>query len=383
MTVIVFEDQPERFFPLSFLYPQFDLLIGRNTILENTARFFPASSVVCRARANFNLPAETIRKPALYISARLLMTKGIALPKVETKLCLDDHIVGFIKGEPPFPETHQEIRRTVRQIKHTTVVQGYVLEDVWDLVRYHEDILRSQLEKGTRSTVPKRVSIIGKRTMVRICPGAVVHDPVSIDVTDGPVYIDAGAVIRPFTTIVGPSYIGQNSIVERARIVKSTIGPSCRIGGEVEASIFQGYGNKYHEGFIGHSVIGRWVNLGAMTTNSDLKNNYSTVRVSSGKEEKDSGMVKLGCFIGDHSKTGIGTLIPTGANVGCFVNFFGGGMMPGYVDNFTWLTATEKTGYHLEKAINTARHVMERRQIAMSENYEKMIRALHSWQDSL
>ncbi|GAJ24797.1 unnamed protein product, partial [marine sediment metagenome] len=108
---------------------------------------------------------------------------------------------------------------------------------------------------------------------------AVIHNLVCIDVSDGPVYIDKGAVIRPFTTIIGPSYIGRDTIVERAKIIKSSIGPVCRMGGEVEACTFQGYSNKYHEGFIGHSFIGEWVNLGALTTNSDIKNNYGSVKV--------------------------------------------------------------------------------------------------------
>ena len=119
------------------------------------------------------------------------------------------------------------------------------------------------------------------------------------------------------------------------------------------------------------------MNLGALTTNSDLKNNYRSVRVQINDKQIDTGMQKLGCFIGDHSKTGIGTLIPTGAVIGSFVNFFGGGMMPRYVPDFTWCTVHNRETYDLERALETARIVMQRRNIRMSEDYEELIRKNH------
>jgi UDP-N-acetylglucosamine diphosphorylase/glucosamine-1-phosphate N-acetyltransferase len=197
---------------------------------------------------------------------------------------------------------------------------------------------------------------------------------VSIDVTDGPVYIDKNVIIRPFSAIIGPSYIEKGTIIDQAKIVKSSIGPQCRISGEVEACIFQGYANKHHEGFIGHSFIGEWVNLGALTTNSDLKNNYSPIKIKIGKRNFDTGMIKLGCFIGDHTKTGIGTLIPTGAVISSFVNFFAGGIMPQYIPSFKWLTTKKTENYDLKKAIATAKIVMQRRKIKMTQQYENIIR---------
>jgi hypothetical protein len=143
----------------------------------------------------------------------------------------------------------------------------------------------------------------------------------------------------------------------------------------VESCIFQGYSNKHHEGFLGHSFVGEWVNIGAMTTNSDLKNNYSSVRVKLGDKVIDSGMIKLGCFIGDHSKLGIGTLIPTGAVIGSFVNFFGGGIMPRYLPSFKWLGPGVDEKYTLDKAVETARMVMNRRGVKLTREYENLIRA--------
>ena len=125
------------------------------------------------------------------------------------------------------------------------------------------------------------------------------------------------------------------------------------------------------------------MNLGALTTNSDLKNNYSSVRTKIGTRELDSGMKKLGCFIGDHTKTGISTLIPTGAIIGSFVNFFGGGMMPKYVPGLKWLSTTKQKNYDLARAIATARIVMQRRNVKMSKHYEELIRTYYRWQNSL
>jgi UDP-N-acetylglucosamine diphosphorylase/glucosamine-1-phosphate N-acetyltransferase len=239
------------------------------------------------------------------------------------------------------------------------------------LIDLHFKLLRK------RGSVSKAPYIQGKRKNLFIARDAHVHKQVFLDVTDGPVYIDQGAVIRPFTTVVGPSYIGPGSIMDRAKVTKSTIGPHCRIGGEVESCIFQGYSNKYHEGFIGHSVVGAWVNLGALSTNSDLKNNYGPVRIHVGNREFDTGLVKLGCFIGDHTKLGIGTLIPTGAVIGSFVNFARGGMMPRFVPDFTWMGVGKDVDYRLAEAIDTARLVMKRRNVKMSPKYERSIQDFH------
>lgn len=383
MKVIIFEDQPEKLSPLTHLFPQYDLRIGRRSVLENTATFFPRLSIEPRARSYFNIKKHPVRGPVLYLSGRFFMTRKVSMPKEDGALQNNGSIVGFIKYRPPFPDTCQDISATAQLQKRAYAIQGYFLDEIWDLVKYHEDILNFELKTRTSTPTPKHVYVIGNRQSVQICKGAKVHRFVTIDVSDGPVYIDRSAVIRPFTTIIGPAYIGPNCVVERAKVTKCTLGPNCRVGGEIEATIFQGYVNKYHEGFIGHSVIGKWVNFGALTSNSDLKNNYSTVRVMNDDEERDSGMVKLGCFIGDHTKTGIGTLIPTGARIGCFVNFFGGGMMPRTVENFTWLTAEKHTRYHLKKALDTAQHIMARRQVTMSPAYKQVVKTVYSWQNSL
>ena len=137
---------------------------------------------------------------------------------------------------------------------------------------------------------------------------------VVLDAEHGPIYIDAGAEIHPFTRIEGPCYIGAGSVLFGAKCrAGNSIGPMCRIGGEIEGTIIQGYSNKYHDGFLGHAYVGQWVNLGALTTNSDLKNDYSEVRITlDGQSPIATGSNKVGALIGDHAKTSIGTLLNTG-----------------------------------------------------------------------
>ena len=145
--------------------------------------------------------------------------------------------------------------------------------------------------QGIEGTIEEPSAIRGNKKDVYIAPGVTIHPMVVIDAEHGPVYLDEGAEIHPFTRIEGPCYIGKKSILLGAKCREgNSIGPYCRIGGELEESVIQGYSNKYHDGFLGHAYVGEWVNLGALTTNSDLKNDYSTVSVMlDGKHSIDTG----------------------------------------------------------------------------------------------
>jgi hypothetical protein len=139
------------------------------------------------------------------------------------------------------------------------------------------------------------------------------------------------------------------------------------VGGEVEESVFLGFGNKYHEGFIGHAYLGEWVNLGALTTNSDLKNNYGAIRVDIGQGEMDTGLMKVGSFIGDHVKTGIGTLLNTGISIGFCSNIFGGGLVKDrFVPAYAWGGSEGYSEYRHDKALETASIAMGRRNVELT-----------------
>ncbi|MEO0225953.1 MAG: hypothetical protein ABIL05_03260, partial [candidate division WOR-3 bacterium] len=288
-------------------------------------------------------------------------------------------VVGFRKNQPPFPEAIEEIPRFIKKIRKHRSLRGRLLKFLWDFVEYNPvAISKSFRPKKSSGRLGRGISIMGPEKNLIVKRGAVVYDYSVIDVRNGPVIIDEEAEIRPFSFIEGPCYIGKRTIVDGAKVRGGcSFGPECRIGGEIEATIFQGYSNKHHEGFLGHSFIGEWVNLGAGTTNSDLKNNYSEIRVIVNRRAVNTGLIKVGCFIGDHTKTGIGTLIPTGGVMGIFVNFYGGGMAPSCVPSFKWGTSSRLVEYRIDEAIKTARTVMKRRGVVLSKKTEKFIRKLY------
>ncbi len=224
-------------------------------------------------------------------------------------------------------------------------------------------------------------AVRGSERDVYVAAGAVVQPMVVIDATAGPVYIDEGAQIHPFTRIEGPCYVGRDSVLLGAKCrAGNTIGPVSRIGGEIEHSIIQGYTNKYHDGFLGHAYVGEWVNLGAMTTNSDLKNDYSNVSVVlDGMTSIDTGSQKVGSLIGDHAKTSIGTLLNTGAYLGAMSLIAAtGGLIPKYIPSFTWyVRGTLTAGGGRQAMYQAAATAMGRRGQVWTDAQQRMWDAVY------
>ena len=194
-----------------------------------------------------------------------------------------------------------------------------------------------------------------------------------IDTSEGPVIIDKGAKISRLSYLAGPVYVGENARIDSAHLVGPVvIGRECRIGGEVECSIFNDYSNKHHEGFIGHSIVGEWVNLGALTTTSDLKNNYGQIRLESaapwcGRPELhryDTGEIKFGSVISEFVKTAIGTMINTGSVLDIGSNVFGDRPAK-YLPAFSWGAASESL-YDPDRFISDAQTIAARRKTALS-----------------
>jgi UDP-N-acetylglucosamine diphosphorylase/glucosamine-1-phosphate N-acetyltransferase len=224
------------------------------------------------------------------------------------------------------------------------------------------------------SAPPPDVHLRGEHVYVH--PTARLDGPLVLDARDGPIFIEANAHIEPFSFIQGPCSIGPGALVSSARIrAETSIGPVCRIGGEVEASTIQGYSNKHHDGFLGHSWLGEWVNIGAMTTNSDLKNTYGSVRISlEGIGQRDSGVLKLGCFLADHVKLGIGLHLNGGTMIGTGSNVFGMHTVPKNIPHFTWGGDVFRE-YRIDGMISVARTVMGRRKRELTPAYEALLRA--------
>ncbi|MDO9512936.1 MAG: GlmU family protein [Bacteroidales bacterium] len=253
---------------------------------------------------------------------------------------------------------------------------------IWDLVARNPIQIENdfKLEPGIgfiSGNVYEGAYLVEPR-QIYIAEGANIYPGAVIVAENGPVYIDKGAKIYPNTFIEGPAFIGENSSIKAgAKIYGGTsIGEVCKIGGEVECSIIHSFSNKQHEGFLGHSYLGKWVNLGADTNNSDLKNNYSPVTSFADGKEINTGLQFVGLCMADHSKTGINTMFNTGTVAGVFCNIFGSDFPSKNIPDFSWGGAQGFIAHEATKAIETARKVMERRKKILSKTEEDIIRMI-------
>ena len=226
----------------------------------------------------------------------------------------------------------------VRDEGEALEVDGLLLRGSYDVVSALERFLAEDCAdfRGAPSTgVPQGSIVLGDPADV-IVMGAAVEPGVVFDVRHGVVVLEAGVEVRHGTRLEGPVFVGARSKVLGGFVRASVIGPECRIHGEITASVFLGYANKSHDGFIGHSVVGQWVNLGALTTTSNLKNTYGPVRLEVDGRKLDTGRQNLGTLFGDHAKTAIGTMLATGTVIGAGANVFGPPTPPKHVPPFAW-----------------------------------------------
>ena len=255
---------------------------------------------------------------------------------------------------------------------------------IWELVLENPDQITADFraigKSGIEGTVEQPNAIRGSAGDVFIGAGAVIHPMVVLDAEHGPIYLAEGVEVHPFSRIEGPCYVGRDSILLGAKCREgNSIGPVCRIGGEVEESIVQSFSNKYHDGFLGHAYVGEWVNLGAMTTNSDLKNDYGSVQVTlDGRNPIDTGSTKVGSLIGDHTKTSIGVLFNTGSYVGAMALILANGKpLAKHIPSFAWmLDGIVTKGFGRRKLYETARKAMPRRGREWTEAQEAMWEAI-------
>ena len=246
-------------------------------------------------------------------------------------------------------------------------IDGMLLRGSFDLITALEQLLEhdcADFLTGPADLLPGNTILLGDASRVR-SSGADIEPGVVFDVRHGAVVIDRGAEVRSGTRLEGPCYIGAGARVLGGFVRTSIIGPRSVVRGEVSSTIFHGYANKAHDGFVGHSVIGRWVNLGAGTTTSNLKNTYGTVRLSVAGTTVDTGRQFLGSLIGDHAKTAIGTMLPTGTVVGAGANVFGDGLGK-YVPPFSW-GASGEVQLTEEGFLRIAERVMPRRDVAVTD----------------
>jgi UDP-N-acetylglucosamine diphosphorylase/glucosamine-1-phosphate N-acetyltransferase len=256
-------------------------------------------------------------------------------------------------------------------------IAGLVLRGAWDLLAALEQLLAADCADALMAgpdPVPDGVLVLGDPGDVA-CFGAAVEPGVVFDVRRGVVVLEEGVEVRCGTRLEGPLFVGPDTLLLGGAIRHSAIGPQCRIHGEVSTSVFLGYANKSHDGFVGHSVIGMWANLGAGTITSNLKNTYGEVRLDLPGGRLPTGRMNLGTLLGDHAKTAIGTLFSTGTVVGAGANVVGA-PVPRWVPPFAWGSAPGER-LDLEGFVRIAGRVMPRRKVVLDPETDASLRALH------
>lgn len=243
-----------------------------------------------------------------------------------------------------------------------------VVSSLWDIIRVLENSLAVQSAVNESSSV--NATVLGTAGVT--CEGAEVEEGTVLDARRGPIYVGPGASISP-SRIVGPAYIGPETQIKQFSMIESSyIGRNCRIAGEVEHSIISDYTNKAHAGFVGHSYVGEWANLGAMTTTSDLKMTYGSIKMDALGKKVNTGLDKLGAFFADMTKTSIGTLIYSGRKIGPSSHLHG--LVSDDVPAFSIYGGAKNVELELASAIETQRKVMPRRGQSMSKAHEQMLK---------
>ncbi len=381
-----------HFWPLVLSRPIWELRCGMTSLGEklrakvgtdDVAFFVPDYlAEVCRGRTD--RPVNDISALAggdiLIVDARI-KAESFTVPDDRSEVGVDEQgdvlyaqiTAGDLKKVqgPDIEAFLQAARATLPNVRCTLPTWNYT----WDLILASPHQITADFavagRSGIEGVVEEPCAIRGSRKDVYIARGAKIHPMVVIDAEHGPVYIEEDVEVHPFTRIEGPCYIGTKSILLGAKCREgNSIGPWCRIGGEVEESVIHGHSNKYHDGFLGHSYVGEWVNLGALTTNSDLKNDYTNVSVMlDGKHAIDTGSTKVGSLIGDHTKTSIGVLLNTGSYVGAMgIIMATGKPLPKFIPSFAWFVEGVVTkGFGRKSLYGTAAMAMSRRQCRWTE----------------
>lgn len=263
-------------------------------------------------------------------------------------------------------------------------VDGVWLDAVWDIVRHvvlllQRDIPHLAAQRAATRLEPSHASIVVSGPHAVWVEDEVVVEPMAyFDTSAGPVLLRRGTRVQAFTRVVGPCYVGEHCTLSTDRIAASAIGEHCRVHGELSTSVLIGHSNKSHDGFVGHSVLGRWVNLGAGTITSNLKNTYGPVALWTPSGARDTGMQFLGTFFGDHAKTGIGLCLTTGGMIGTGANVFEH-MPPKAVAPFAWGSTPPYGTHAVDKFLDTAARMMARRDVILSAEQRAWLATVHAY----
>jgi len=400
MRVCVFEDAgSDNLYPVNLLRPTFELRCGAVSLRERILRGYSGAQVCYFVREHLAAvyrwqigapvnDADSLRgDDLLLINGRTLALGGWpqGAGDDEVGLCGDDVAYARLRSGTAATlgasDAISLVERAKQKVKTVAAPQTLITYP-WHLIEHNGECIAADFaalpQTGVHGEVAEMSVIYGPKDQVYVAPGAQIHPMVVLDTHGGPVIIEEGAKVFPHTRIEGPSYIGRGTQIVGGKIREGcSIGPGCRVGGEVEESIIHGYSNKYHDGFLGHAYVGEWVNLGALTTNSDLKNDYGNVEVYVKGELVNSGSTKVGSFIGDHTKTSIGTLLNTGTVIGVGCLILGGSeILPKHIPSFAWYyNGHVAKGGGFDAFLGTARTAMGRRGVELTDHDVELLRA--------
>jgi UDP-N-acetylglucosamine diphosphorylase/glucosamine-1-phosphate N-acetyltransferase len=391
MRVCLFEDPGAADLePLALTRAVFELLCGCTSLAEKHFRHFAATDRAAVVRPEIAAVVRertglAVNDPDWLHQGPVMMVNGRWLPPAPPFEIPDHPCVGVIDGEVAYalvPREHltlcsaaplDECLERWQAVLPLEPARGLLLRYLWDVVDQNSE----QIALDAWLSGPERrrrdhpgVALVGPADQLMIDPTATVEPLVVADTRGGPVVIERDTTVAAFSRLEGPCFIGPRTQVQGAKVrAGTTLGPDCRIGGEVEASIVQGHTNKYHDGFLGHAYVGEWVNLGAGTQNSDLRNDYGEVRMTVNGRLVATGRTKVGCYLGDHTKAGLSTLLNTGTNAGIFASLLPtGGLLPKFVPSFAgvWNGVLVENA-DLPALMRTAATVQARRGKTLSE----------------
>jgi UDP-N-acetylglucosamine diphosphorylase/glucosamine-1-phosphate N-acetyltransferase len=354
-----------RFAPLSLTRPIGDLRIG---ILTNTERWkllVPTAEIYFETETYLKKKFPSTEKADIHINAALIPSEEVAVAIVNLteneQLVFNDKWLAT-KGEG------------------TTIVkfvgeEPLILSERWHIYQKNDRALRSDFQlisAGRKSAnLSNSNTIIGDPAFIFVEEGAEVEAAI-LNTNTGPIYIGKNAEIMEGSIVRGPLAMCESSALKLGSKIygATTLGPHCKVGGEVSNAVFQAFSNKGHDGFLGNALIGEWCNLGADTNTSNLKNNYGNVSTYSyvTKEEIKTDIQFMGVCMGDHSKCGINTMFNTATVVGVSSNIYGAGFPAKFVPSFTWGGAEDPVPFRFDKAVEYANNMMIRRGLSLSED---------------
>ena len=385
MNIILFDNNRSEFFPLSLTRPISLFRVGIFTIKEKWEKYYDSVSVYTDDYLSNKFPL-TVKDDNIWINAQLIPNDSIITEinnlRIGESLKRDSKILAF-RSKDFKSNNLNEISSNAQFSFLNSITDIFTINGA----EIKNDFLFISSNKTTDWQGQNDSELLANSNIkigqypIYVEKGAKINHSI-FNTTIGPIYIGKDAEVMEGSIIRGPFAMCNNSVLKiGAKIYESTtIGPHCKVGGEVNNSIFFGYSSKAHDGFLGNSVIGEWCNLGADTNNSNLKNNYENVKIwnYSINSFKDTQLQFCGLIMGDHSKCGINTMFNTGTVVGVGSNIFGSGFPRNFIPSFSWGGSSGFTIHNLNKFFITAEKVLSRRNEVLSDNERQILSQVYN-----